>query len=65
MGVASHDDHFTMHEHYHGDHENILVTTIGLVMHSIADGLALGASLFCKQALCDNLTIVSHKTDRV
>ena len=54
MGVASHDDHFTMHEHYHGDHENITVTTVGLVMHSLADGLALGASLFCKHVLSNN-----------
>lgn len=37
-----------LHEHYHGDKENIKVTAIGLVLHSIADGLALGASLFCK-----------------
>jgi hypothetical protein len=28
--------------------EIINVSTIGLVTHSIADGLALGASLFCK-----------------
>lgn len=28
--------------------DTVIVTTIGLVIHSIADGLALGASLFCK-----------------
>ena len=32
-------------EHSHGD-PNII--TIGLVIHSIADGVSLGASLFCK-----------------
>ena len=31
--------------------DTIIVTTIGLVIHSIADGLALGASLFCKDIL--------------
>ena len=46
--LHEHDDHFHVHEHYHGEKENILVSTIGLVLHSIADGLALGASLFCK-----------------
>ncbi len=37
------------HEHYHGGKENIVVTTIGLVLHSLADGTALGASLFRKK----------------
>ena len=48
MHVHSHEDHMHAHEHYHGDSNNILVSTIGLVIHSVADGLALGASLFCK-----------------
>jgi zinc transporter ZupT len=46
MHIHEHEDHFHAHEHYHGDSDNIIVTTIGLVIHSIADGLALGASLF-------------------
>ncbi|CDW71694.1 zinc transporter zip9-like [Stylonychia lemnae] len=29
------------HEHYHGGKENIIVSTIGLVIHSLADGVAL------------------------
>lgn len=37
-----------MHEHHHGDENNILVTTTGLVVHSISDGLAQGASMYCK-----------------
>ena len=45
--VHEHDDHFHMHEHYHGGQENIIITTIGLVIHSIADGTALGASFYC------------------
>ena len=48
MFVHEHNDHLHAHEHYHGGHENILVSTIGLVIHSIADGSALGASLYCK-----------------
>ena len=48
LHMHQHEDHYHLHEHFHGDKENIKVTTIGLVLHSIADGLALGASLFCK-----------------
>jgi zinc transporter 9 len=36
------------HDHFHGGKDNIVVTTVGLVLHSLADGTALGASLFCK-----------------
>lgn len=36
------------HEHFHGDRATTIVSTIGLVIHSIADGVALGASLYCK-----------------
>lgn len=46
--LHQHEDHFHIHEHYHGGEENIIVTLIGLVIHSVADGTALGASLFCK-----------------
>lgn len=47
MHVHEHHDHLHAHEHDHGGKENIIVTTIGLVLHSLADGSALGASLFC------------------
>jgi hypothetical protein len=47
--VHEHDDHYHAHEHYHGGEENVLITTIGLVIHSLADGTALGASLYCTQ----------------
>lgn len=36
------------HDHVHGDKENALVTTMGLVIHSISDGVALAVSLYCK-----------------
>lgn len=49
--VHEHEDHFHAHEHYHGDSGNIMVTTIGLVLHSVADGMALGASLYCNIAV--------------
>ncbi len=49
--VHEHDDHFHAHEHYHGGEENVLITTIGLVIHSLADGTALGASLYCNKLL--------------
>ena len=39
------------HDHFHGGKDNIVVTTIGLVLHSLADGTALGASLFCNKNL--------------
>jgi zinc transporter ZupT len=49
--VHEHDDHFHMHEHYHGGQGNIIVTTIGLVIHSLADGAALGATFYRIQIL--------------
>jgi zinc transporter ZupT len=48
--VHEHDDHYHAHEHYHGGKENIWVTTIGLVIHSLADGTALGATFFCNKS---------------
>lgn len=48
--VHEHDDHFHIHEHYHGGAGNIVVTTIGLVVHSLADGTAIGASFFRNQS---------------
>ena len=48
MHVHEHHDHLHAHEHNHGGKENIIVSTIGLVLHSLADGSALGASIFCK-----------------
>lgn len=47
--MHEHHEHVHEHDHFHGGKENIFVTTVGLVLHSLADGTALGASLFCKQ----------------
>lgn len=64
MHIHPHDDHMHMHEHFHGDKDNIKVTAIGLVLHSIADGLALGASLFCNYLLfIFIIIIVSYETE--
>jgi zinc transporter 9 len=46
--LHKHDDHYHVHEHYHGGSENVAITLIGLVIHSIADGVALGASFYRK-----------------
>lgn len=46
--IHEHGDHLHAHEHDHGGKGNIIITTIGLVIHSLADGAALGASLYCK-----------------
>lgn len=46
--IHEHGDHLHAHEHDHGGKGNIIITTIGLVIHSLADGSALGASLYCK-----------------
>lgn len=36
-------------KNYEDNHsESVLVTTIGLVIHCLADGMALGTSVFCK-----------------
>lgn len=37
-------DHDHVHEHFHGDSSNLIISTIGLVVHSIADGVALGST---------------------
>jgi hypothetical protein len=50
LHVHEHDDHFHAHEHYHGGKENIWISTIGMVIHSMADGAALGATFFRKFA---------------
>lgn len=39
------DDHM-VHEHFHGDDNASLVTTFGLVIHSMADGFALGSASY-------------------
>lgn len=56
------NDNHTHHVHDHGDHIHIhqahthshdhgsggaLITTIGLIVHSMADGFSLGAAFFC------------------
>jgi hypothetical protein len=46
--VHDHQDHVHIHEHFHGSSGTILITTIGLVVHSLADGFSLGAATFCK-----------------
>ena len=38
------DSHDHVHEHFHGDSSNLIISTIGLVVHSIADGVALGST---------------------
>ena len=48
LHVHEHKDHFHVHEHYHGGDGNIVISTIGLVLHSVADGVALGVTLFSK-----------------
>ena len=63
MHFHEHDDHFHAHEHYHGGDGNIIVSTIGLVIHSIADGAALGASLYCKNYIGQYYCIVSSKSE--
>ena len=42
-GSESHDH---VHEHFHGDSSNLIISTIGLVVHSIADGVALGSTWY-------------------
>lgn len=44
--VHAHDDHFHIQERYHGGAGNIVASTIGLVIHSLADGTAAGATFF-------------------
>lgn len=43
-----HDSHEHSHEHahdhFHGDKSTLAITTLGLVVHSIADGVALGST---------------------
>lgn len=43
------DSHDHVHEHFHGDSSNLIISTIGLVVHSIADGVALGSTCYVSQ----------------
>ena len=42
-------DHEHAHEHFHGDPATLMITTLGLVVHSIADGVALGTTCYASQ----------------
>lgn len=56
-----HDDsesHDHAHEHFHGDSSNLIISTIGLVVHSIADGVALGSTCFVSQGKETSLPFV-------
>ena len=41
-------DEFSRKSQQHGEKKSVNSTTMGLVIHSISDGIALGVSLFCK-----------------
>lgn len=53
--ISEHEEHWDehshehAHEHYHGDSSNIIISTIGLVVHSMADGVALGSTCYASQ----------------
>jgi len=51
LHLHEHEDHLHVHEHFHGDHDNIVVSLMGFIIHSMADGCALGASLFLSTQL--------------
>lgn len=37
------------HAHFHGDSSQVIISTIGLIVHSIADGVALGSTCYAAQ----------------
>lgn len=39
-----HEEH--VHEHFHGDPSTAIISTFGLVVHSVADGVALGTTCY-------------------
>ena len=51
-------DHDHVHEHFHGDSSNLIISTIGLVVHSIADGVALGSTWYVSQGKETSLPFV-------
>jgi zinc transporter 9 len=56
-----HDDshsHDHAHEHFHGDKGNLIITTLGLVVHSIADGVALGSTCYASQDKDTSLPLI-------
>ena len=46
------------HQHYHNHGSQIFITTIGLVVHSAADGFALGSSAYSDNASVRNIKMV-------
>lgn len=46
---CSESSHEHAHEHFHGDQANLIISTLGLVVHSIADGVALGSTCYASQ----------------
>lgn len=52
------DSHEHAHEHFHGDSSNIIISTLGLVVHSIADGVALGSTCYASQGKDTSLPFV-------
>lgn len=65
MHLHQHNDHFHIHEHFHGGRDHILISTIGLVLHSIADGVAVGVTLFRKNIDFNNSFVVDESSSDV
>jgi len=42
--VHNHHGEEHVHDHFHGDSSQIIISTLGLIVHSIADGVALGST---------------------
>lgn len=46
------------HFHYHGGNSQLLITTLGLVVHSLSDGFALGSATYSDINNSSNLHII-------
>ena len=50
--------HEHAHEHFHGDKGTLIISTLGLVVHSIADSVALGSTCYASQGKNTSLPII-------
>lgn len=51
-------DHDHSEVHFHGNAGNLIVTTLGFVVHSIADGIALGTSCYATQGTENSMPFI-------
>lgn len=53
-------EHEHEHFHYHGGKTQLIITTVGLVVHSLSDGFALGSATYSDISNSSNLHLIIY-----